>query len=237
MNTLLEMMQSRQSSRTLFDPKKKISKKDMNQILEAGRWAPTAHNMQNFEIVIVDDQKILKAIAEIKNPISLTFIRENYKQLSFSATALKEKGTGILGTMFPPAWRNPNPKAADLKEGDHNSFMEEEIKSSPILAIVLYDSTKRAPASARDFLGTVSLGCVMENMWLMAHSLDIDFHILSTLSEGNVGNTIKKLLHIPEHMKIAYSFRLGYAVSSGKYLRVRRPVARFTHFNTYSNKS
>ena len=51
----------------------------MEKILEAARWAPTAHNMQNFEIVVVDDKKSLAAISEIKRSPNLTFIRENYQ--------------------------------------------------------------------------------------------------------------------------------------------------------------
>src|SRR5208283_568920 len=138
MESLLKLIHTRQSARTIFDPKKKISKSNLDKILEAGSWAPTAHNMQNFEVLIVDDKKKLDSIANLKNPISLTFIKENYQQMSFSKEELKRKGTGVLGTMFPPAWRNPNVKTEDLIGEDHNSFMSEEIKSSSALAIVLY---------------------------------------------------------------------------------------------------
>lgn len=236
MKDLIKLIKKRQSSRTIFDPKRPIKKKVLKQILEAGSWAPTAHNMQNFEIIVVDDKQMLKAIADIKYPTSLTFIRENYNQLSFSEEELKKKKTGVLGTMFPPSWRKPDVKAKDIKDETHHTFMEEEIKSSSVLAIVLYDPAKRAPASEGDFLGIISLGCVMENMWLMAHSLGIGFHILSALSEKKAEKEIKRILDIPEHLKIAFSFRLGYPINSLKYLRVRRSVNDFTHHNTFGNK-
>ena len=236
MKDLLKLIQTRQSSRTLFDSKRPLNKQDLNQILEAGSWAPTAHNMQNFEVVIIDDKKILKAIADIKSPLSLTFIRENYKQLSFSEEELKKKKTGVLGTMFPPSWTKPDIKAKDIKDESHHTFMEEEIKSSSVLGIVLYDPARRAPASEGDFLGIISLGCVMENMWLMAHSLGIGFHILSALSEGKIEKEIKSMLAIPKQLKIAFSFRLGYPIAPVKYLRVRRSVNDFTHHNKFGNK-
>jgi len=47
--------------------------------LEAARWALTAHNMQNFEILIIDDRKVLEKIGNIKSRVSETFIRENYR--------------------------------------------------------------------------------------------------------------------------------------------------------------
>jgi len=89
MPKLVTLTQKRQSSRVLFDPKRKAPKKDLQKILEAARWAPTAHNMQNFEIVVVNDKKLLKKIAELLNPVSFTFVRKNYRQLSFSDVKLR----------------------------------------------------------------------------------------------------------------------------------------------------
>jgi len=43
------------------------------------------------------------------------------------------------------------------------------------------------------------------------------------------------MLHIPKHLNIAYSFRLGYPVSKTEYLRVRRAISDFNHFNKYDN--
>ncbi len=236
MKNLIDLIQTRQSARTLFDPGRSIPKSHLLKILKAGSWAPTAHNMQNFETVVIDDKKLLKAITNIKYPVSLTFIRENYKQLSFSKKELKEKRTGVLGTMFPPAWRKPNIKPSAVRDENHNMFMEQEILSSSALVIVLYDPAKRAPASEGDFLGIISLGCVMENMWLMAHDLGIGFHVLSALSGERVEKEIRKILGIPNHLKIAFSFRLGYPVSAVKYLRVRRDVTAFNHMNGFGNK-
>jgi len=233
---LLELIKDRHSSRVLFDPKRTIPKDDLHKILEAGSWAPTAHNMQNFEVVIVDDKKLIEKISAIKAPISLTFVKENYKQFSFTEEELERKKTGVLATMFPPAWRNPDVKRADLAGGDGNTFMEEELSSTPVLGIVLYDPSKRAPASEGDFLGIISLGCVMENMWLMANSLGVKFHIVSSLSNGPMEIGIKKLLNIPAERVIAYSFRLGYPVGTYKYVRVRRDVEDFTHHNKYGDK-
>jgi nitroreductase len=236
MNDLLTLIKNRQSSRELFDPNHPVAKDDLHKILEAGSWAPTAHNMQNFEVIIVDDKKLIGAIAAIKALVSLTFIKENYKQLSFSEEELQKKKTGVLAAMFPPAWRNPKIKRADIKANDRGEFMREELTSSPMLGIVLYEPARRAPASEGDFLGAISLGCVMENMWLMANSLGIDFHIVSALSNAPVKKRIKKLLDIPKKYTIAYSFRLGYAVKPHNYLRVRRDVADFMHHNKYGKK-
>jgi nitroreductase len=80
----------------------------------------------------------------------------------------------------------------------------------------------------------MSLGCVLENMWLMASSLGIGVHIVSALSSYRVEREIKQLLNIPAHLTVAISFRLGYPVASPKYLRVRRDVNVFAHHNSFA---
>ncbi len=235
MTNLLKLIEERHSSRGLFDRKHSVTKKDLKQILEAGRWAPTAHNMQNFEVIVIDNEKVLKEIGHIKSQVSEEFIRENYEQLSFSKKEFLQKKVGILAAMFSPSWTDPARRDEAVREGQWP--LQERIQGSPTLLIVLYDSRKRAPASEGDVLGIMSLGCVMENMWLMAQSLGIGFHILSVFSGIPVEKEVKKILNIPEYMKIAFAARLGYPRSAvTNYLRVRRDVKDFMHHNRFGNK-
>ena len=106
-----------------------------------------------------------------------------------------------------------------------------------MLLLVLHDSRKRAPASEGDVLGILSLGCVMENMWLMAQSLGIGFQILSALSADAVGKEIRRILSVPGNLKIAFAARLGYPLSEPQYLRVRRDLEDFIHHNRFGNKN
>jgi nitroreductase len=123
MQELMQLIENRQSARGLFDPERAIPAEDMEKILEAARWTPTAHNMQNFEIVVVDDKQPLAAISEIKVPVDPTFIRENYPQLSFTEDELRRKKTGIMGTMFPKSWQTPDPDLEEIKNEDRSAFM------------------------------------------------------------------------------------------------------------------
>jgi nitroreductase len=150
------LIEERHSSRGLFDRKRPVTKKDLRRILEAGRWAPTAHNMQNFEVLVIDDEKILKKIGRIKSQVSEEFIRENYEQLSFLKKEFLQKKVGILAAMFPPSWTNPARLNEAVREGPWH--LQERIQGSPTLLIVIYDSRRRAPASEGDVLGIMSLG-------------------------------------------------------------------------------
>ena len=232
MSDILELMRKRTSSRMPFDLERPVAEEQLAGILEAARWSPTAHNMQNFEIVVVDDRKVLEAIGSIERPISETFVRENCQQLSFSEEELLERKTGILATMFPPSWRNPDFRLDEIDDEEIAS-MQRPLPTSPVLLVVVYDPRRRAPASEGDFLGILSLGCVMENMWLAAESMGIGLQIVSSLSSGV---EVKRILGIPDDLIIAFSCRLGYPASRpAEYLRVRRDVKDFTHHNRFGD--
>ncbi|SRR6266487_1726236 len=236
MNEMLKLIEERHSVRVPFDQSRPIAKGDLLQILEAARWAPTAHNMQNFEIVVVDDQKLLDKIGTIQFQPSEAFLRENFQVLSFSEEELRQKKVGILGTMVPPSVRDP----AQMEKGARASeaiSLHRLMPGCPALLILLYDARKRAPASEGDVLGMMSLGCVLENMWLMAHLLGLGLQVMDVFSMPSVEPAVKDLLAIPPDMKIAIAARLGYpTVAPGHYLRVRREVEEFTHQNRFGNR-
>jgi nitroreductase len=234
-NELERIIQERQSARVPFDPNRKVTKENVQLILGAASWSPTAHNMQNFDLIVVDDPEVLEIIGAIKSHISEEFLMENYEQLSFSKQELLKKKTGVLGTMFPPDWVDPS-KMAEVARQSESMPLSQFILGSSCLLIVVYDSRKRAPASEGDVFGFMSLGCVMENMWLMAQSLGISFQILSVFASPLVEKQVKKVLSIPEPLKIAYSCRLGYPTGTAKYLRVRRDIGDFAHYNKFGNK-
>jgi len=231
MSEVMKLIQERHSARIPFDRDRPIAAEEMRQILEAARWAPTAHNMQNFSIVVVDDRQLLEAIASIGFEVSETFVRENYEQLSFSDEELRQKQVGILGTMFPPSWRTPGAKLEPSER--QSAFQGRAVRESAALLVVVCDPSQRAPASEGDFLGIISLGCVLENMWLAAEALGIGFHVVSALAAEGVADEVQRLLGIPGNLRIAFAVRLGYPLIRPPYLRVRRDLERFVHHNRY----
>jgi nitroreductase len=230
--SLLDIIRSRHSSRVLFDPAKIIPSDDFAQILEAARWAPTAHNMQNFEVVVVDDRNVLAALASIESETSQVFVEENFAQLSFSEEELRRKKVGLLASMFPPSWRTPGQKP-HLDEEHAHSVLGDPMRKSSAVLVVLYDSRKRAPASAGDVLGLISLGCVLENMWLVAESLGIGFQVQSALSSERVERQVQALLGVPDHFRVGFAVRLGYPAAPVRDLRIRRDISDFVHRNRF----
>jgi nitroreductase len=234
--SLFEIIRLRKSTRLPLDLNHKISREDLAQILDAARWTPTPHNMQNFEIIVVDDKKILKKIGDIRSLPTEAFIRENFKQLSMSAEELEKKKTGILGQFFPPDWRDKDKLEKAIKERTP-SALANTLQDGPTLLIIVYDKTKRAPDSQGDFLGIVGLGCLMENIWLAAESLGIGVHILSEFGEDPINKEVKQILKIPDNLEIAYAMRFGYPKNKDfNPVRVRREIEDFAHNNAYGKK-
>ena len=73
-------------------------------------------------------------------------------------------------------------------------------------------------------------------MWLMASSLGIGFHIVSSFGDGPIEKEVKHILGIPDSLDIVYAIRLGYPLSDTGYLRVRREVNDFTHHNRFGDR-
>jgi len=229
----MRVMMERHSSRVAFDPKRPVARQSLDAIVEAARWAPTPHNMQNFEVVAVDDPSLIGKLGRITSRISRDFLMENFRQLSFSKEELQRKGVGILGTNFPPSWRDASRLEAAARDRTRTP-LSESLNGSPALLIVLYDPSTRAPASEGDFLGVIGLGCVMENMWLAAQSLGIGFQVLSVFGGAAVQTQVKRILGIPRRLRIAFAIRLGYPLRGPSgYLRVRREPTAFYHRNGY----
>ncbi len=229
---LLERIQSRKSFRARLETRP-VPREELLRVLEAARWSPSAHNMQNWEIVVVDDPDLLEALEKADRPVSEAFVRENYQQLSFCKEELLRRKTGLMASMFPVAWQKPDFKADALEESGLSS-PQPQMRLGPVLLVVLYDPRRRAPASEGDFLGVISLGCLMENLWLEAEALGLGVRIVSGLEDAQ---GLKDTLGIPEHLRVAFSVRLGYpAREPTGYLRVRRNVEDFTYYNQYGTK-
>jgi nitroreductase len=235
MSEVLKVIKKRHSSRVPFDPSKPITKETLTQILDAARWTPTGHNMQNYEIIVVDDKATFEKIGSIKSPVQETFLRDNLTHLSYSDEELKRKKVGISAAGFPPDWVDPS-KISEVVAKSPPIPVENYIRGSPVLLVVLYDPNRKAPVQAVDVYGFMSLGCLMENVWLAAEALGVGMQILSLSATASVEKEFKQLLDVPEALKIAYTIRLGYPTTPVKGIRVRRDIADFTYNNSYNKK-
>lgn len=227
---LQHVIEHRHSSRAPFDPAWRVTGDELARIVDAARWAPTAHNMQNFRLIVVDDPMLLDELGRIRAPVSPVFIAENYRQLSWSVDELAERGTGLLATMFPPSWWTPDPAGAPR---NFSRRLGELIAGAPMVIVVVFDASQRAPGSEGDVLGMISLGCVLENMWLAAQACHLDVQVVSSFSGDRVEPAVMRALGAAPPWRIAYALRLGHALAPATMPRVRRDPESFVHHNRF----
>ncbi len=191
MSEFLDVVLARHSSRGPFDPAKPVAENDLRKILEAARWAPTANNSQNFQIVAVDDPALI----------------------------------GELGKLQARAADNRVISFARLIDG------------SPLLLIVIYDPAKRVLPAEGGTLGSLGLGCVMENIWLAAQDLGVGLRVIYDFSDQVASMQVKNLLKIPDNLEVAYGLRLGYPSAPPEEIpRERRPLNEVVSHNSYNRK-
>ena len=63
MNAVLENIKTRRSVREYLD--KNVKKEDLDQILEAGLYAPSARNTQNWQFTVVQKSENLKSLNDV----------------------------------------------------------------------------------------------------------------------------------------------------------------------------
>ena len=203
------------------DPTMQIRDEDLQRILDAARWAPTAHNMQNFEVIVVDDQRRLSAIRAIQMAPMETFIRETHHQLSMSEAELLRRKTGLLASMFPrshgmkrrpirstvprrtiPSWAAPSKSAPCCWLSSTTAATGTPAPASGTPAPRGYGApaSRGYGASGLDgrlreeaVLSLMSLGCVMQNIWLMTESLGISMQVLSGLGAAAVESQVRSV--------------------------------------------
>lgn len=70
---VFEAIKKRRSIRR-FDPNKKVTEEQVEKLLEAARWAPSAGNLQSWFFVVVRDQKVKEQL--VKAALGQDFIAE-----------------------------------------------------------------------------------------------------------------------------------------------------------------
>ena len=237
MSAISGIIRNRHSSRGGFDSKKPVSRDHLHEILEAARWAPTPNNMQNFELLVIDDPEQLKRICAIPDDLPERYLRETFELLRFGEKELKEKRSGMLAADYPLTWSDPDAWHPQSDIRAQLAYLGMRLDEHQTLLLVVFDKTKRAPGSEHDILGHMSLGCVMQNMWLTTEALGIGMHMLTVFSDGMVEKALQLILMLPDHMGFAFACSVGYPlVPASKYLRVRRDIDEFVHHNRFGTK-
>ena len=177
------------------------------KILEAGRWAPSGGNSQPWEFIVVKQRNTLEKISEIfiKDREQRTREKVNFPG---SSKAYLAGVPAIIVVVADPRWKQAYP-STDI---------------TPAL--------RRMYARNRELIFAQSVAAAVQNMFLAAAALGLGMAWLSGFAEDRMGKKLRRLLKIPEPVRLMGGLPIGYPKATS-HTRFRRPLADLIHDNTY----
>jgi len=203
------LLRSRRSVRRY--KRKPISKKDMDKILEAGRYTPTGTNTQGIEYIVITDPGKIALLGEMAMPavIRLFGMAVRISKIPvLSDLLLGEQAAENFQNIYTPAL-----KAIDeyTRRGDDRLFYH-----APAILLVHGEKLDDMAFSCSAALFSCSL---------MAHTLGIGCCLNGFLVlAANRDPKVKKFLGIPRSHKAHAAMTLGYQNVEYNYLVKRNPV-------------
>jgi nitroreductase len=192
---VLELMRSRRSKRLFKD--KPVEKAVLEKVLEAARFAPSQHNDQSTEFIVVQDKKIIEEITALtaegiaklagyaKNPIARMMIRR----------AMGKRGAATLFE-FAPEMEG----LADL----YKSGTDWILREAPVLILFCADS-------AGGTFSATNANLALHNATLAAETLGLgSFYAGFVIHSSERDARIGQLVSLPETHAIYGALATGY---------------------------
>lgn len=236
---LFETIKSRRTTNGAFKPDP-VAPEHVRLILEMASHAPSHFNSQPWRFVVIQDSVRRAAIADIAGESMRLLIEEGTfwqrysKYFRFSQDEVNRSADGIhfdrMPSMLKPFARYVlSPKGGAVI----NKFQVPRVlgndahrlvASSPLLLGITLTRTEYQPQELSGLYSVISLGAVIQTIWLAANALGIGMQFVSTPMEvEGQWEKIVALLEVPDDQALLVLFRLGYTDPA-----TRRPTIDWT---------
>ena len=223
---LFESIKARRTSNGAFRPDP-IAPEHIRLILEMASHAPSHFNSQPWRFIVVQDQARRAAIADIAGDSMRMLIEEGTfwkrysKYFRFSQDETDRTSDGIhfdkIPSMLKPFARYVfSPKGGAVI----NKFQvprvlgndaHKLVGGSPLLLGITLTRNEYQPQELSGLYSVISLGAVIQTIWVSANSLGIGMQFVSTPMEvEGQWEKIVELLEVPDDQALLVVFRLGY---------------------------
>ena len=251
---LLEIITRRRSYRGKFIDKL-ITQNDIEQLIEASRWAPSPFNIQPWELIFVTSKEKKESLAKLtakcitnqfKDP---RFLADNGKWMRLTIEEWKKHGDGVLiddHVNLPDVIKDKrklHPLIRNLKHLRVLGYLgvgklpakefAELVKQAPLLILVLINKNRRSPGENGRMWVLLGIGAMIQNLLLMAESLNIGSQFISApLETKSDREEVKKIFSIPSTYEPISLLRLGY-IKSQQHNSVRIDASKFVHYDSF----
>ncbi len=223
---LYEMIRTRRTTNGAFKPDP-VAPEHVRTLLEMASHAPSHFNSQPWRFIVVQDRERRAAVAEIAGQSMRMLIEEGSfwkrysKYFRFSKDDVERTADGIHFDNMPSVLK-PFARYVFSPKGGAviNKFQvprvlghdaHKLVASSPLLLGITLARSEYQPDELSGLYSVISLGAVIQTIWLTANSLGMGMQFISTPMEvEGQWEKIVALLEVPDEQALLVLFRLGY---------------------------
>lgn len=190
-------LRSRRSCRNFL--LKEVPEEVLAKLIDVARYAPTGHNAQNYEFIVIRDKELIHRLAER----TAIFFGNLYKMLSAPGVEL-------------PSWLLAHMRGFRLNYEYYQQGKDRIFRNAPALIII------HAPAA--NVSSAQNCHLAMAHIMLQAHALGLGTCIIGYfITAAERDPSIVKELEIPKENKIFTCCTVGYPALSFRRLVSRKP--------------
>lgn len=232
---LQEAILSRRTTNTKF-AEEKVSQEHIELLIRMASFAPSHFNSQPWKFIVVEDKETIGRIGKIACDCMVqlmeegTFWKKYEKYFRITKEEIENSKDGIHIDHFPKVLK---PFAKQIMSEKGGKLMaklkiprilgkdeEELVASSPILFVILLNKEEYKPGELSGYYSTISMGAVIQNLWLITTDIGMGMQFVSTPGEiPEKWKEISDMLNVPDNYEMAAIFRMGYKVKD-----IKRPT-------------
>ena len=256
---IFECITKRRTTNTKFLPDE-ISPSEIEHLVKLASHSPSHFNSQPWRFIAITDKTTISSIAKIAGDSMTalmddgTFWKMYRKYFRFSLDEVETTGDGIYIDKLPK-FLKPFSRQIFSEAGGNviSKFKvskilgkdeEELIISSPLLLAIMLDKSEFVKNELSGFYSVISLGAVVQTLWLATTAKKMGMQFVSTPGEiPSKWEECSKLLSVPKNYELAAIFRMGYIDSTISRPTIdwtssqRRSVDELLSFNKWVNRS
>lgn len=203
---LLEILRSRRSARVFKD--QPVERELIEKVIEGARLAPSAHNTQSTEFIVVQDPAVLKQISQLTADYLGKIIKLLRNPLSRAFLRLVE-GEKVKGAIYALSGFERLIRA-------HRQGKDRILRHAS--ALILFHADQRV------VFAEANANLALQNATLIAQALGLaSFWTGYVVSTCNRDRRIPRLLSLPEGHKVYGGLALGYPQFPFRNWMERRP--------------
>ena len=253
---LLDAIRNRKTTNTPFAPQR-ISDEHKRLLIESATRAPSHFNSQPWQFVVVEDPQRIAQIAEIAGDSMKhlmddgSFVARYRRYFRFDAKETANTGSGIYIDNVPALLR-PMVKlvfseqvggllskfgASTILGGDQRKI----VRGAPMLLAITLDKAEYKPGELSGLYASITLGAVIQTLWLVTTAMNIGMQFISTPLEVPENKArVCSVLKIPAEHELVAIFRMGYKDASAPRNTIdwtssqRKPFAQLAHYDDWT---